>query len=371
MLKDGTRRVVEPVERVAQGCDGDADRRGEGDERAAPQPARVAPWRAVLLAAGVVAMLALVWRFGADAVIATLSRVPWWAFGLVCLLHGAMVAVDAWAWQVLLVRERASYRRLLAARLAGDAVNVLTALVSLGGEAVKAWLLRREVSYAESVPSLIVSKTAEVVAQTVLLVLGVAVAWAAATGAGLRAALGALLVVDVVGVGGFLAVQVFGVVGRVARLAGRAGLPADHGARLDVALRTFYREHPGRFAASVAGYFAGWVLAVFQAQVTLVALGLPGSLVTALLVESLWCGVRFATFYVPASLGTLEGANAVGFGALGFAPGAGLAFTLVRRGCQAVWIAVGVVVLAGMQRSRAPDHSRPAVPPASPSAMRV
>ena len=52
---------------------------------------------------------------------------------------------------------------------------------------------------------------------------------------------------------------------------------------------------------------------------------------------------------VPASLGTLEGALAAAFGAFGFSAGTGLAFTLIRRASQVVWIGAGVIVLMAMR----------------------
>jgi hypothetical protein len=88
---------------------------------------------------------------------------------------------------------------------------VVTALGSVGGEATKAWLLRRDVPYEASVPSLIVAKTSLVLAQALLIVVGILVAWT--TGAGgptLLLAMSALLVVEVIGVGGFLGVQLGG-----------------------------------------------------------------------------------------------------------------------------------------------------------------
>jgi uncharacterized membrane protein YbhN (UPF0104 family) len=299
----------------------------------------------LLLAAGAVLLLVLVYRLGAADVAGAMSRIAWWQFALICLLQGVNVAIDTYGWQCVLGRDRASFRRLLAARCAGDAANVLTAVASVGGEALKAWLLRREIPYEESVPSLIVSKTAEVVAQTLLLAVGLLVASLSdAVGPGLRSAMGYLLVVEVIAVAGFVAVQVAGVVGRAGRafrFTGRGGSAE----RLDDALRTFYREELPRFSLSVVLYFAGWMIGAVQALITVGA---------AIVIEALWSGVRFVTFFIPASLGTLEGANAAAFRAFAFAASAGLAFTLVRRACQAVWIALGVVILLAMRPARPP-----------------
>jgi uncharacterized membrane protein YbhN (UPF0104 family) len=52
---------------------------------------------------------------------------------------------------------------------------------------------------------------------------------------------------------------------------------------------------------------------------------------------------------VPAGLGAFEGANAAAFGALGYGAAAGLAFSVVRRARQIVWIGVGLLVLLGMR----------------------
>ena len=309
----------------------------------------------VLLAAGALVLLVLVYRLGVGDIASALTRVAWWQFVLICVLQGLNVAVDTYGWRCVLARDRAPFRRLLAARCAGDAANVLTAVASVGGEAVKAWVLRREIPYEESVPSLIVSKTAEVVAQALLLAVGLLAAWTTdAIGPGLRAAMGYLLLVEAIGVGGFLAVQVAGVVGRTGRIFSFAGAGATRQVELlDGALRTFYRQEWRRFLASVGIYFAGWLVGVVQALLVLRSLGLPGSLVTATIIEALWSGVRFATFFVPASLGTLEGANVAAFGAFGLSASAGLEFTLVRLACQAVWIGLGVVILMAMRPTRA------------------
>jgi uncharacterized protein (TIRG00374 family) len=323
--------------------------------------------RIILLVGGTVALLALVYRFGAELIVSALAHITWWQFALICLLHGLNVAVDAYAWRYAFARDVASVPTLLAARIAGDAVNVLTALASVGGEAVKAWVLRHEVPYEESVPSLIVSKAAEVVAQTLLLAVGVLLAsMTAVVGPTLRTAMIYLLAVEVIAVAGFMTVQIVGVVGKVGRILSWAGIEETHAQQLDEALRGFYRHEWRRFLLSAGLYFVGWSLAVVQALLILHGLGLSGSLVTATVIEALWSAVRFATFYVPASLGTLEGATAAAFGAFGFSASSGLAFTLVRRACQAVWIGLGVLALVVMGRRAGAARAETELPSAAP-----
>src|SRR5438034_5572604 len=327
--------------------------------------------RTILVAAGALGLLALVYCFGAASIAAVLTHVTWWQFVLICLVHSLNVVVDSYGWRYAIAGDGAPFHRLVAARCAGDAVNAITAVAAVGGEATKAWLLRRDLSYRESVPSLIVAKTAEVLSQALLLAVGVALAWTTpAVGSVLRRAMLYLLIVELIGAVGFLAVQVAGTVGKTGRILGWAGGSGiRHAQQLDEALRGFYRHQWRRFVVSVGLYFVGWLLGAVQGVLILGSLGLPGSLVTDTIIEALWSAVRFATFFVPASLGTLEGAVAAAFGAFGFSAGAGLAFTLVRRASQAVWIGVGMIVLMAM-RPAAPVLAREQAEPVASSRTR-
>jgi uncharacterized membrane protein YbhN (UPF0104 family) len=94
--------------------------------------------------------------------------------------------------------------------------------------------------------------------------------------------------------------------------------------------------------------------------VILWALQIPVSPLTAVAIEAVGSGVRFVTFFLPGSLGVLEGANAAAFEALGLGAGAGLAFIVLRRGRQVIWTALGLAAI-GVARLRAPAtaYARP------------
>jgi uncharacterized membrane protein YbhN (UPF0104 family) len=320
--------------------------------------------RIVLLVGGTVGLFALVYHFGADSIGAVLATISGWQFLLICAVHGASVVADTLGWRVTLTGERPPFHRLLAARCAGEAVNILTALGSVGGEAVKAWLLRRDVSYEASVPSLILAKTTLITAQALLLVLGVLIAWITGiAGHALLAAMGGLLLVEAICIGGFVLVQNAGLAGRAGWVLSWLGIRGHHQAqRLDDTLRRFYRREWRPLSCSVGAHFGGWLLGALEGLVILKALGVPASLATAVVLEALGSGVRFATFFIPASLGTLEGANAAAFTAFGWTAGAGLAFSLVRRGRQVVWIGVGVAILLAMGVERATGVERAGTP---------
>jgi hypothetical protein len=122
----------------------------------------------------------------------------------------------------------------------------------------------------------------------------------------------------------------------------------DYAQRLDEALRDYYRRDRRRLALGTVVFLGGWLLGAVETYLILGFLGLPVSLATAIVIETLGAGVRFATFFVPASLGPFESANAAAFAALGLGAGAGLAFSFVRRARQLIWAVVGLAVLAAM-----------------------
>jgi hypothetical protein len=158
-----------------------------------------------------------------------------------------------------------------------------------------------------------------------------------------------LLLVEVLAVGGFVAFQMGGLLGRGGRLLGRFAVlerVAGGLGRLDDSLAVFYRREPLRLALSTLFHFLGWVVSGVEVWVALHLLGFPISLTAAMLIEAFSTAVRFATFMVPASIGALEGGHVAIFTALGLGGTTGLSFSIVRRIREATWIGIGFLVLA-------------------------
>ena len=304
--------------------------------------------RAALFVGGIAVLAYLVFRIGAEPLLSVLGRLAWWQFVLVCLPYGLIMAVDTLGWRYSFASKPPPYLRMLAARTAGEALNIVTALGSVGGEAVKVWLLRPAVPYEKSVPSIVIAKTTSTIAQTLFLLLGlILVVTVVPVDRRVVSAMLVLLAVETLLVGGFLATQLTGLVRRVGRLLAWSGLIAksSQAERLDANLRLFYRDHWRRFILSIACHLSGWILGVLEVAVMLFVLDISAGVGMAAVIETLGSGVRFAAFLVPGGLGVLEGAYTGIFAVLGFGAGAGLAFSLVRRARQIVWIGVGLLVL--------------------------
>ena len=268
-----------------------------------------------------------------------------WRLPLVLVFPYALAAVvDTLAW-----------RLLLRARLAGEAVNLATPTMAVGGEPLKAYLLRPRVPVLDGFVSVIADKTTIVVGQIIFLAGGLLAARYGLPPAGrLVPIMTGLLVIEVLAIGGFALVQASGGVGGGGRLLGRLGARVGLGGGerylqglgdLDRALAALYRHRRRRLVASALVHAIAWATGGLEIYIVLSLLGTPASLGTALIIESFAGGVKFASFMVPASLGALEGGYVAFFEAFGLTAASGLSFVLVRRLREITWAGVGFLAL--------------------------
>ena len=320
-------------------------------------------WQGALLVLGAALFGYLVANIGLADIASSFRTLSWRL--LVVLVFPCLVfkVFDTLGWRFAFPGESEPLLTLMKIRIAGQAVSATTPTGTLGGDAVKAWLLRDRISTRESLVSLIVVKTTMVASQGLFLAFGVLVARRIlALDTPLIRAMEWLLVLEAIAVGGFLAVQTAGVAGRGERVLRRFGVRT--GARagaaaegVDRTLATFYRTRHGSFVLSIACNVLGWLASAGETWLVLRFLGAPVSVPTALVIEAFGTGVRFATFFVPAQIGVAEGGTVAACVALGLSAATGLSLSLVRRVREAAWTGIGLLLLAG-----SPRRSRMMVP---------
>jgi glycosyltransferase 2 family protein len=313
--------------------------------------------RAALFLGGAALFAVLVWEIGPSAIVASFGELGWRLLIVLVFPFSIITACDTLGWRFAFRRDRVSFWTLVRARVAGEAVNGTTPTGSVGGEAVKAWLIRDRVPFRESLPSVIVAKTTITMAQTLFLLLGIVVAWLAlpVREAWLLKPMTALLGLELLAVGGFVYAQMSGMVAGGGRLLERMGLVrSNHRGlplrRIDRSLALFYRRQPVRLALSIGFHFLGWVMSAVETWFILWLLGVPVSPATAVIIEACGTAVRFVSFFVPGHLGALEGGNVAVFLALGLNPATGLSAILVRRVREAAWVGLGFLLLRAPRR---------------------
>ena len=320
-------------------------------------------WQLSLLLVGVLIFVGLILAVGPQVILRQLQALGWLApLVLVPYLASNLLDSLGW-WWVVRAEGRASGSgvsviphplRLFVIRAAGEAVNAITPTAYLGGEPVKAWLLKqRGVPLVLGLTSVLVSKTALMLTQGVFVLLGLTLGvhrwqpgiplWAVAGG-------GAVLGVLVFGL--VIGAQRRGLFGSLLdlsrRLSGREALLAawepDLRA-LDDRLRDFYGARHRDFLVCCTFHFASWMVNALDLYVILWLLGSPVDLVTALILEALSGVAKLASVIVPGSLGVQEGSQVLIFAALGLSVPLAVTFGLLRRGRELLWVGFGLGVL--------------------------
>jgi uncharacterized protein (TIRG00374 family) len=289
-----------------------------------------------------------------NAVASAILRVGWSGSVAILILFAIGFTADVGAWVQMFGDGRASWgwlKRLWLVQMVGEAVNVLMPFGSLGGEPVKAMLLKRhyDVAYREASASLFLIQAMNTLGEIPFIAIGLV---------GLlhrRILPPTMEIIFTVGVV-WLAVFTFGLfVALHLRLlaslqqclhASRWGERLSHGldilGDIEERLFTFIRHRPARFATALGLAFLNWTFGAFETLLILRLLGVPADLVDAWMLETCVVLVRNVTFFVPGHLGTQEGIIVLVGGMLTGSPETALAVALVRRGRELLWSGAGL-----------------------------
>lgn len=322
-------------------------------------------YAALLLGLGVFTAL-IAWHGVVE--VASALAVAGWGLLLVAVYHLVPMVADAFAWRTLFGRPQPSFGRMLWGRWISDAVNSMLPVAQLGGDVVRARVLRTigipgRVSGATVVVDLTLAALTEM-------------AFASAGVALLLYHLGRKDVAAAIllGVGAFaLLLWVFyllqrrGLFGALARRltripGGRGWLSMVGGADgLDSEIADIYGRPRAVFHSAVWN-FLSWVLGTGEVWLAMYFLGMPVTLTEAVLLESLGQGLRHAAFIVPGGLGVQEGTYVFLGALLGIPAQVALALSLAKRARELIFGIPGLLAwhyAEGVQLRRARAMQRP------------
>ena len=293
-----------------------------------------------------------------------------WGIGLLFLIFLATFLGDTMCWQITLrgvPLTLAWFFRLWVVRMIGEAFNNTLPAGGMGGEPVKAVLLRRHfhVAYTEGAASLFASKTVNMIALIGFLSIGFVFMLAEDRLPAQLQWMGGLgLAVLSCAIVGFFAVQRFGVSSLSLRwLNGKVGTrrlaaAVELVAAVEIRFEEFYAQSRGRFAAALAVALSVWMFSIIEVYAALHLLGHPVSWTEAWIIEAAVQLVRAVAFFIPSGLGALDGTLLVLCSIFTGAPTAGAAVVLLRRLRDILWICAGFglgPVLARFQPETEPD----------------
>ena len=282
-----------------------------------------------------------------------------WPFVFIFAPYLGVYLLDAIGWQTTFHSRprKLGFVQLFLVRTAGESMNNALPSAYLGGEPVKALLLKHfHMDMAEAASSVIAAKTTMTIAQIVFILLGFGAFYFAAersiTIPGLLPGILVLFGIGVYGVGVLIMWQRTGFTRPLMRFTKKIGFLArrltryeDRLLQLDENLSKFHAEAAGQFWISMAWFLGGWIVGILEAYLFGLLFDIPLSLLDALAIEALATMVRAMAFVIPGSVGVQEGGIVLLFVAVGQTTFAGVSFSLVRRLRELVWIGLGFGLL--------------------------
>lgn len=310
----------------------------------------------IFLIIGLAALVGIVLHIGLEPILHTVSQIGLLHLGLILLPMIVVYGLEALGWQLTLGTHarKVGFMRVFAIRMAGETVNVTTPTAYMGGEPLKAYLLKRYgVPMVDGLASVITAKTIMTLAQVLFILLGLALAFWIIGDAGHYWV--AMLVsggVLVFGVGLFVLLQRYGI-GTVC-----LGLLRACGIRLaflekresqlwelDGIIRNFYSQRQQTFYAALAIFFLAWLTETLEVYAILYYLDVSIDVGTAMAIAALTVFIKGGTFFIPGSLGAQEGGYTLLLMSFGYSEVTGITFALIRRLREILWILLGLVCL--------------------------
>jgi len=319
--------------------------------RGTPRGGRRRRLRLALFIVGLGVLAAILATVGWKSVAANLALIGPWFAALVALYAFAQLAF-ALGWWVLTgpAPRPVGFGELFAAYLGGDSINYFT---SVGGEPVKAQLLKDRMGFSRALATVTVHRHADVLAQWLFLTAGVgfALAWFPLPTVARVAALASLATL-----GAMVAGMTWGLrrgvfrgglswFGRFRPFAKHAARLSESAARLDATIGEFYRERTGHFGGAVAWCFVGWCGGLLETYLVLRLLSPTHGWATAIAIESLAMVLNNILLFIPGRVGSAEGVRIGVYALVGMTAAQGTAYALVRRGRELLWLVPGFVVL--------------------------
>jgi uncharacterized protein (TIRG00374 family) len=310
----------------------------------------------IFLIVGLAALVGIVLHIGLDPISHTLSQLGFLHFGIILLPMIVVYGLEALGWRLTLGSHarKVGFMRVFAIRMAGETVNVTTPTAYVGGEPLKAYLLKRYgVPMVDGLASVITAKTTMTLAQVLFILLGLALAfWIIGHSGHYWVAMLVSLGVLAFGVGLFVLLQRHGIG------MGLLGMVRGCGIRLaflekrepqlqemDGIIRGFYSQHRQTFYAALAIFFLAWLTETLEVYAILYYLGVSIDVWTSLSIAALTVFIKGGTFFIPGSLGAQEGGYTLLLMSFGYSEVTGITFALIRRLREILWILLGLVCL--------------------------
>jgi uncharacterized protein (TIRG00374 family) len=278
-----------------------------------------------------------------------------WRILVVIAAYLIIYYFDTMGWRLAFRREvkLPDLWRFFLARQAGEALNYTTPTAYIGGEPVKALVLRKRygVNIIDGLSSVVIAKTTLFLSKVIFLLIGITLAFnflkfdrLMATGI-LWTFIGvfALFVV-------FALLQRKGLFMLGLKIARKFKLnemfedKKAHLEEIDQTIGNFYLKERLRLFGSFLFHLLGWIAGAIEVYIILYFIGVRVDWIRAFVIEVFLKTANSAFFFVPAAIGVQEGAGYLVLSAMGIGGEIGVALSIVKRIREITWAGFGLFI---------------------------
>ncbi|PYJ65906.1 MAG: hypothetical protein DMF38_03395 [Verrucomicrobia bacterium] len=312
--------------------------------------------RLIIAGAGLVLFAWFVHRTGVNTISRAFTTLGWSA-PLILLPYALVYLLDTVGWRLCFGRtlsKAISFGTLFRIRWAGESLNNVVPSAYLGGEAVKVYFLhKRGLPVVEGASSVVIGKTAQVLAEVIYIALG-AVAGSSILPANSPARAGMFAIS---GAATALIAMLFwlqhrGMFSTLLALTGRLRLRiraltsrAESLRQLDRRIFDFYRNDRRRFLSSVTFYLLGWIADSLEILLVSRLLGMPLDWSQAVAFEAFIGVAKALGVFAPAALGVQESGIIFLSYLFGFPPALAVPYAIIRRARDLTFALIGGALL--------------------------
>ena len=306
----------------------------------------------------------LIGKLGPDEILRNFIIMKW-SFPFILILAFTWHVTNSIAWSFAFPPGafRPRWHCLFMAKLAGEAVNQLTPLANIGGEPLKAYLLKRESPSSLGLASVIVNKTGQIITGLLFTTLGLFLVVVynlklpKALPLPIQIGLVVLLTLGVVLIW-LLYKKQKRLFSSLLNLLRKVGVntrflerKVARAVSIDTNISRYYSDYKGRFCLVMFFHAIGWVMGACETFVILQALDAGAEFEVAFLITALAVIINSLFFFMPSNIGVLEGGQVFLFMTLGLNPAMGLSLGIIKRMRKLFWISVGWFFLTRLSRN--------------------
>ncbi len=307
---------------------------------------------------GIALFVGVLSYIGVDEILGAFQSFSWKTIAIIVALSFVQISIVNYRWKLVLEAQGdiVPYRKLFAPKLVGFTISFLTPGLYVGGEPVRAYLLKKEtgVRYSHGFASIIVDKILDftyplpfLIGALIYAIFHYDISWEAVSIfvvvlIGLIVALILFYVQTYRGKGFFSALFIILRINRIKRFS----KIIDKMLYFEKLIITFFNNRKAIFVKGLFLSLLGGMIVFIQFIIILNALGIQADIVQ-ILVMMVFMILAFLV-PIPASLGSFEAGQVIVFTALGHPASLGVAFTLVIRMAELGKLAVGLTFLSNV-----------------------